>query len=726
MALVHTPPPLCSHVCVGSPSALSFPISVFGIVATKFITKAWKSYPVMGMDMLISIGVSASYFYSTFALLFNIVSGTTTLIPTFETGSMLLTFVTMGKMMESKAKRNTMEVMENLLKLQPSTGVVVSFPDAGDYQTYTSSVVPQASIKVGDVLLLSPHTTAPCDGVVVHASPHVFMDESYLTGESFPVKKEKGGEVIGGTMVTSGTGFMEAESVGGETTLNKIVALVEDAQTNQAPIQLFADRITSYFTPTVLTLSLLTFITWIACTHSFLLAFMRAISVVVVACPCALGLATPTAVMVGSGVAASRGILIKGGDILESTAKIDAIVMDKTGTMTEGNITVSEFTMLNESRFSTGTLLSVGRELELCSTHPIARALVQYCERGGSEKVEVRSFEDVPGCGVSAVVVLGGGAEVSVRLGKESWTSPTRAGKTHPLPDFSSTTQGAATTSVYLALDGDLVGVFQLEDKVRQETAAVIGYFQNTLRAPVYMCTGDSSRAAASISESVGIPEERVNAECMPGDKAKLVERLQASGKNVMFIGDGVNDSVALVTANSGVGMGGGSEIAMDACDIVLMKNNLWDVAVAIDLSATTLRRIKINFCWAMVYNVCMLPVSAGVLYPFVGWVLPPAFAGLAMALSSVSVVGSSLMLKWYRWRGDDDVGSGIESKMTVGGWGEGGSASKKGATKRKDGHVFSLVGCDDSDNSDLSDNDDGDQIELVGNWAGGTSDSVA
>ncbi|GMH82612.1 hypothetical protein TrST_g12514 [Triparma strigata] len=629
-----------------------------------------------GMDLLISLGTFASYGYSVIALIYNVFQpsesmwGEAILQPTFETSAMLLTFVTGGKWMESLAKGRTTDAVNKLAQKVQQQVTVCSPPPST-----AKTVKNRSEVTSEDVLYIPPFSHVPFDGEITSSPTDCYVDESIVTGESTPVSKSKGSKVIGGS-VNGAKGWNMKVSPGCESYVERIIKSVQEAQLNRAPIELYADRISAIFAPTIVGISVLTFFMWVVTGHSAFMAFLRAISVVVVACPCALGLATPTAVMVGCGVGAREGVLIRGGAVLESAQKANCVVFDKTGTLTLGSLTVtsvfspspppsqstmSKIASLFPSSKSAaavpapadpnGLVLLLAAAAEQGSEHPIGKAITNYFFLiPGMEKCEVPPVDDFtvsPGCGVTCSL-----SGHKLRVGKPSW--------------LKCVTQCSAAVE----LDGELVGCINVHDEVRSDAKDVVSQLES-MGVDVYICTGDESEAARRVAEECGISMDRVFTGVMPEEKGEVVENLKRSNKHVMFVGDGINDAIALVKADVGVGIGNGTSIAIESADVVLMRDgDLRGVLVTIDLAKVVFSRIRLNFLWATMYNFVSLPIASGALYPWTGWMLPPAFAGLAMACSSVTVVCSSLLLKRYttpEFVGGDGVGRGAAWK--AGSW---------------------------------------------------------
>lgn len=620
------------------------------------------------MDVLVALGTSASYFYSVCALLYGAVTGFWS--PTyFETSAMLITFVLLGKYLECLAKGKTSDAIKKLVELAPATAVLLTKDKGG--KCIEEREIDALLIQSGDTLKVLPGTKVPADGVVGWGSSYV--NESMVTGESVPVLKEVDSSVIGGTINLHGALHIQATKVGGDAVLSQIISLVETAQMSKAPIQKFADFVASIFVPTVVGLALLTLLGWYIGGvlgsypkqwlpehgNYFVFALMFSISVVVIACPCALGLATPTAVMVATGVGANNGVLIKGGDALERAQKIKYVIFDKTGTLTQGKATVTTakvFTGMDRGEF-----LRLVASAEASSEHPLAKAIMDYArhfhffdepsatkdaqnnnkETNSGWLFDVSEFSALPGqgvqCFISGKCVLVGNRKLMTESGI---TIPTH------VEDFLVELEESAKTGVLVAYDYNLIGVLGVADPLKREAAVVVeGLGKMNVRT--VMVTGDNWRTARAVAREVGIQD--VMAEVMPAGKADVVRSFQKDGSIVAMVGDGINDSPALAAADVGMAIGAGTDIAIEAADYVLMRNNLEDVITAIDLSRKTFARIRLNYVFAMAYNVVAIPIAAGVFFPSLGIMLPPWAAGACMALSSVSVVCSSLLLRRYK-----------------------------------------------------------------------------
>ena len=496
--------------------------------------------------------------------------------------------------------------------------------------------IPIELVTTGDVILVRPGEKIPTDGVVLSGVSAI--DESMLTGESIPVGKEVGSEVFGATINKTGSFTFRATKVGAETALAQIIRLVEEAQGSKAPIQRVADRVASIFVPVVFSIAILTFVIWYVFVPEplFSRALLNFVSVLIIACPCAMGLATPTAVMVGTGIGAEKGILIKGGESLEKAYKLTTVVFDKTGTLTKGEPAVTEIVPADGVRSE--TLLKVALSIEAVSEHPLAQAIVEKGRSRGLETLPLEDFEALSGLGVRAFIE-----------GKRVLLGNMRLMEQHGMHMNGLDVQAAelleqGKTSVFVAEEGQVMGLIGLSDTPRESAREAVESLKN-MGLKVMMITGDNRKTAGAISQAVGINE--VLAEVLPGGKAAEISRLQQEGQVVAMVGDGINDAPALTAADIGIALGAGTDVAMEAGDITLIQNDLRLVPAAIKLSFQTMRVIKQNLFWAFFYNSLGIPIAAGVLYPFFGILLNPVFAAAAMAFSSVSVVSNSLRLRW-------------------------------------------------------------------------------
>lgn len=583
---------------------------------------------VANMDVLVALGTSAAYFYSLFAF-FGAFGGHGEVF--FETSAMLIAFIRLGKYLEARARGKAGEALKKLLRLQSDRARLVT--DEGEKE------VPASMVKVGDMLLVRPGETIPTDGEITAGSTSV--DESMVTGEPVPVDKAEGDAVTGATINRTGLIRVRATRVGEETLLAQIVKMVQEAQADKAPIQRFADRVSGVFVPVVVALALCTFAVWyLALGQPFLFAFKLAIAVVVIACPCAMGLATPTAIMVGSGVGLSRGILIKRGSVLENISRLQAILLDKTGTLTEGRPTLTDVAVapgVDEGRFLECLAAAVSQ-----SSHPLSQAAAQGAAERGIRPGPVSDYREKGGFGVACTFdglqVLAG----SARLLEEEGILVT------PLASKAMRLAGEGKSLIYVAAGGRLLGIAALADRLKASSAAAVAELRR-LGIRTFMITGDQRAAAAAVARQAGV--DGFEAGVLPERKQQVVKEYQQKGLSVGMVGDGINDAPALAQADIGIAIGGGTDVAKETGDVVLVRDDLMDVVRAIRLGRATLAKIKQNLFWALIYNILGIPVAAGALYFPLHLTLKPEFAGLAMAFSSVSVVTNSLLLKRMRNR---------------------------------------------------------------------------
>ncbi len=636
-------------------------------VGHRFFVAAYKGalHGNFGMDMLIVLGTCSAYTYSAMAVLLACTVSNFEPHLFFEASGMLITFVTLGKYLEAVAKGKTSEALTKLMCLQPQTAILT--------KGAASSVTTDREIDIGlvqcnDVLRVLPGGRVPTDGLIIEGS--TFVDESMITGEPMAVSKAVGDKVFGSTMNQDGMILVRASSIGADTALAQIVKLVEEAQMGKAPIQEYADRIASVFTPTIIAVSLGTFFVWFTLTLThvvprewladesydpFLFSLLFSISTIVVACPCALGLATPTAVMVGTGVGASNGILIKSGEALEVAHKVTALIFDKTGTLTTGKPLVVDLVCLDSS-IPAEHFLRLTASAEQGSEHPLGKAIVAAALGQGLELLPVTRFVNTPGKGVQATLTDAGTVVVgNGKLMEEQGI----AIDPHVTRDMERL-ESDGKTAVMVAINGCVLGVLAVADTVRPEARTTVTALRK-MGIKVWLVTGDNQRTATAIAKQLNIVS--VIAGVLPGQKAHVVTELQQAGEIVAMVGDGINDSPALAQANVGIAIGAGTEIAIEAADMVLVRNHLHHVVAALDLSRSVFNRIRLNFFWAMGYNLCLVPIAAGVLFPFTHMRLQPAYAGLCMAFSSVSVVVSSLALKAYEQPAIQDDGTLVRAK---------------------------------------------------------------
>ena len=587
------------------------------VAGVPYIRSAWASFKKhnSNMDTLVALGTLVAYFYSLVALF-------TGLPVYFESAAFILFFILLGAVFEEKMRKNTSQAVEKLLDLQAKTAEVLRD------DVYVQ--IPLEQVKVGDLIRVRPGEKIAVDGIVLEGETSI--DESMVTGESIPVDKSVGDAVIGSTINNSGTIIFRAEKVGSETMLAQIVDFVKKAQTSRAPIQDLTDKISGIFVPAVVILGLLTFWVWfVLLGDSFVTSLLYGVAVLIIACPCALGLATPTALMVGTGRSAKMGILLKNGTVLQEIQKVQTVVFDKTGTLTEGKPVVTD--VIGDE----GEVLSLAASLEDVSQHPLAQAIVNRASELGISLYPVENFQALHGKGVTGIIndkqVLLGNAKLLADL-----TIP------HDYQERFDLLEKEAKTVVFLSVDGQLKGLIALQDVPKENAKEAIAKLKKRGLRTV-MLTGDNAGVAHAIAEQIGI--EEVIANVLPEEKAHEIHKLQKNGK-LAFVGDGINDAPALSVADVGIAMGSGTDIAIESADLVLTTNNLLGLARAFDMSKKTFNRILLNLFWASIYNLIGIPIAAGV-FSGLGLVLNPELAGLAMAFSSVSVLISSLMLNFTK-----------------------------------------------------------------------------
>lgn len=566
------------------------------------------------MDVLVALGTSAAYFYSVVEMIRTISGGYPNLY--FETSAVLITLVLLGKYLETRAKGHTTDAIKKLLGLQAKEAILL--------QDGIEIKIPLEKVMVGDTLVVKPGEKIPVDGIVSQGRSSV--DESMITGESLPVTKEMGSLVIGSTLNKNGRILIRAEKVGKDTALAGIIRIVEEAQGSKAPIQRMADLISGIFVPVVVTIALLTWVIWffLVSPGNFPQSLEVAIAVLVIACPCALGLATPTSIMVGTGLGAEKGILFKGGEYLESAQKVDTILLDKTGTLTKGKPSVTNMISLQDE------FLMYAVSIESPSEHPLAQAVVEYGKQMGITMLEAENFSAIPGHGVSAEIeghkVLAGSRRLLIQEKIEYSFLEQSAIKF----------EKEGKTVIFVAIDGHIAGMLAIADSLKETSKEAVARML-AMGLHVVMVTGDNERTARYIGESVGI--NHIYASVLPGEKAEKVEELQAQGKKVAMVGDGINDAPALAVADLGMAIGTGADVAIETAAVTLVSGDLMQIPRAIELSRKTMKNIRQNLFWALVYNIIGIPVAAfGLLAPWV--------AGAAMAFSSVSVVLNALRLK--------------------------------------------------------------------------------
>ena len=600
------------------------------IVGRKFFIGGFKNIVHLSpnMDSLIAIGTSAAFLYGIYAIV-KIAGGDThfSMDLYFESGATILTLITLGKYLEAKTKGKTSEAIKKLMGLAPKKATIIV--------DGVEKVISIDEVKVGDVILVKPGEKLPVDGEIVEGTTTI--DESMLTGESIPIDKNIGDKVFGASINKFGMFKYKATKVGKDTALAQIIKLVEQAQGSKAPIAKMADIISGYFVPTVITLAVISSIVWAISGKGLEFSLTIFIAVLVIACPCALGLATPTAIMVGTGKGAENGILIKSGVALEGAHKINTVVFDKTGTITEGKPKVTD---IITKGLSEDELLRYASSAEKGSEHPLGEAIVVAGVERGLELFEITSFKSVPGEGIVTLI-----NDKNILIGNNKLMKNNNIDITSVENDVKSlASQGK--TPMYMAIDGDLAGVIAVADTLKANSKKAVEALHK-LGIEVVMLTGDNEKTAQAIAKEVGI--DKVVSDVLPGDKANEVKRLQDEGKNVAMVGDGINDAPALAMANIGIAIGSGTDVAIESADIVLMRSDILDVVGAIQLSKATIKNIKENLGWAFGYNTLGIPVAMGILYAFGGPLLNPMIAAFAMSFSSVSVLLNALRLKRFK-----------------------------------------------------------------------------
>ncbi len=612
---------------------LVIPVLVAG---NKFYKVGFKAlaHRSPNMDSLIAIGTSAAIIYSLYST-YIIFTGDEMAVMTaaehglyFETAGIIIALILLGKFLEARSKGKTSEAIKKLMGLAPKTAIVIE--NGVEVERKIEDVV------VGDIILVKPGSKIPVDGEVIFGETAI--DEAMLTGESMPVSKKIGDKVYTASINKNGLIHFKASKVGSDTALAQIIKLVEDAQGSKAPIAQMADIVSGYFVPIVIAIAIIASLGWLISGESVVFALTIFVSVLVIACPCALGLATPTAIMVGTGRGAENGILIKGGEALETTHKVNIVVFDKTGTITEGKPVVTD--LLTSDDFSYDEVLRLVASAEKGSEHPLGEAIVKNAEEKGFGLVNATKFEAITGRGIRVELegkeVLVGNLKLMTEENIE-------------IQDFNNKAQalaGDGKTPMFIAIDGKIAGVIAVADTVKPSSAAAIKKLLD-MGIEVAMITGDNTKTAEAIARQVGIT--RVLSEVMPKDKSNEVSKLQGEGKVVAMVGDGINDAPALAIADIGIAIGSGTDVAIESADIVLMHSDLMDVPKAIELSKATIKNIKQNLFWAFAYNVAGIPVAAGLLHIFGGPLLNPVFAAAAMSLSSVSVLTNALRLRNFK-----------------------------------------------------------------------------
>ncbi|MBS5344157.1 MAG: heavy metal translocating P-type ATPase [Clostridium sp.] len=645
----------------GNENALSFALTQFLLtlpivyVNRKYFQAGFKNLVKLhpNMDSLIAIGSSAALIYGVFAI-YQIGIGLGyqdmetvhhyTMDLYFESSAMILALITLGKFLETKSKGKTSEAITKLLHLAPKTATVIR---NGEEQE-----IPVEEVVVGDRIVIKPGQSIPVDGVIIEGSSSV--DQSALTGESIPVEKNVGDKVIAASVNKMGSFHMEAQKVGDDTTLAQIIQLVEDANASKAPIAKLADKISGIFVPVVITIAVIATIVWLILGYPFEFALSIGIAVLVISCPCALGLATPVAIMVGTGKGAEYGILIKSAEALEVAHSVKTVVLDKTGTITEGKPKVTD--IVPSEYISEQELLSVAASMEKPSEHPLADAIVAYAQEKKVSLLPTEHFKAVSGQGITASI---NGTEYYA--GNISFIS--QYVDVENFEELSNTFADQGKTPLYFADSNHILGVIAVADVVKPTSAEAISQLKD-MHIDVVMLTGDHKKTAQAIQKQLGI--DRVVAEVLPQDKEREIRALQEGGHKVAMVGDGINDAPALARADVGIAIGAGTDIAIESADIVLMKNSLLDVVTAIRLSKATIRNIKENLFWAFFYNSIGIPLAAGVFFSLLGWKLNPMFGAAAMSLSSVCVVLNALRLKFFKPRHMMSVSENLQGNTEI------------------------------------------------------------
>jgi len=586
------------------------------------------------MDSLIFLGTAAAYFYSLIVVGIMLFSNEVKAHLYFEAAALILLFISLGKYLEAITKGKTSEAIKKLIELQPKEATVLISDSTGRENGYKEIKVKVSQIKVGDIVLVKPGEKIPLDGLVIDG--YSAVDQKMITGESIPVEKKVGDEVIGGTINKTGILKIKITRVGKDTVLAQIIKIVEEAMGSKPPIQQLVDKVSFYFVPTVIFIAIFSLLVWLFLGKPLSFALLVFVSVLIIACPCALGLATPTAIMMGTSLAARNGILIKSGKAIEFARKVNVVIFDKTGTLTKGEPTVTDIVEIGASRLE---ILKMAGSLETNSEHPLAEAIVKKAKEENVKFFEVKNFQTIPGKGVRGEI-----NGQKLLLGTKRLLIENQIDTLNIEKELISLENQGKTTMI-LVQEKAILGIIAVADTEKEYAKEAVEILQR-MGKKVGIITGDNKRVANVIAKKLGV--DMVLAEVLPQEKAKEIKKLQSEGNIVAMVGDGINDAPALAQSNLGIAMGSGTDIAMETGEIILMKNDLRDVALAFDVSKYTIRKIKQNLFWAFFYNVISIPVAAGVFYPFFGVLLNPAIAAAAMAFSSVSVVSNALLMKRY------------------------------------------------------------------------------
>lgn len=623
------------------PEILTMPLTLLLLTTPVQFISGWRFYKgayaalshgASDMNVLVAMGTTSAWVYSAAMTLFpNFLTGLGFPYQLyFDASTMIVTLILLGRLLEAKAKGKTSEAIRRLMGMQPKTARVIRNEQEMD--------IPIEDVVLGDIVVVRPGEKVPVDGEII--SGRSALDESMLTGESIPVEKSVGDEVIGATINKTGTFRLKTTKVGKDTMLAQIIRLVEEAQGSKAPIQKQVDIIAAYFVPAVVIIATISFIIWynFGPEPSLIFALTTFIAVLIIACPCALGLATPTAIMVGTGKGAENGILIKGAESLETAHKIDTIVFDKTGTITHGEPSLTDL-IVNEG-LKEDEVLSLIASVETGSEHPLGEAIVRAAREKGLELVEPDDFEAIPGHGIAAKVL-----DKNVLIGNLRLMKSKNVEITDSMLSQADSLADEGKTPMFISIEGKAAGIVAVADTVKETSLKAIKYLKK-MGIEVIMLTGDNRRTAEAVGRQVGI--DRVLSEVLPEHKAQEVKKLQEEGKTVAMVGDGINDAPALAQANVGIAIGTGTDVAMEASDVTLIRGDLRGVPTAINLSKATMTKIRQNLFWAFAYNVILIPVAAGILWPFFGILLNPMLAAAAMAFSSISVVLNTLRLRTF------------------------------------------------------------------------------
>jgi len=601
------------------------------------------------MDTLVFIGTAVAYFYS---LIISVLMFLETKVEAhlyYESAALILVFISLGKYLEVMTKGKTSEAIKKLIGLQPKEATIIkikneklkikNYNEKFKINEWEEVKIPISELEVDDIVIVKPGEKIPVDGIVIDGYSGV--DEKAITGESIPVEKKIGDEVIGATINQTGVLKFKAMRVGKDTMLAQIIKIVEEAMASKAPIQHLADKVSFYFVPSVIGIAILSFVIWLALGQPLTFALTVFVAVLIIACPCALGLATPTAVMMGTGLAAQNGILIKSGKALEIARDVNVVIFDKTGTLTKGEPVVTDVVEIQSASWRTKlNILQIAASVEKNSEHPLSQAIVKKAKEEKIELLEVKNFQAIPGHGVSAdlenkKILLG-----TRKLMTNNQINPAVAEEKLVV------LENQGQTAMILSFDGEIIGLIAVADTLKEYSKEAVEILHK-MGKKVAIITGDNQRVGQAIAKQVGV--DRVLAEVLPQEKSAEIKKLQSEGNIVAMVGDGINDAPALAQADLGIALGSGTDVAMETGEMVLIKDDLRDVITAIDLSKYTLNKIKQNLFWAFFYNFVGISVAAGILFPFTGWLLNPAVAAAAMAFSSVSVVSNALLMKRYK-----------------------------------------------------------------------------